>query len=62
MQQRLKSVPRSTRAGIIPTKLLDQLFLTAYDAIAPFDMGLRRETLATFANDLESTRIRGVRS
>jgi hypothetical protein len=54
MQQRLKSTTRSARTRIIATEFLEQFFGTMRDAITALDMGLGRETIPTFATDLES--------
>jgi hypothetical protein len=61
MQQRLKSPPGSARARIIAAEFLQELLTTTHDAIAALDLSLRREAFTTFATDLESNRIRGVR-
>jgi hypothetical protein len=61
MHQRLKSAARCARARIIPTEFLDEFLGAAHNAIATFNMGLGREGLSTFATDLESNQLRGVR-
>jgi hypothetical protein len=54
MQQRLKSAAGSARTRVIPTQFFKELFSATHDAIAAFHMSFRRETLSTFATDLES--------
>jgi hypothetical protein len=60
MQQRLKSAAGSARARIVATEFLDEFFGAADNAIATFDICLRRIALSTFATDLESNLLRGV--
>jgi len=48
MQQRLKSAPKTARAGIIATEFLDEFFATTHDAITALDMSLRQESPAAF--------------
>ena len=59
MQQRLKSASRAAGARIIPTELLEQFFAAAHYSFASFDVSFGREPFATFASDLESSRLRG---
>jgi hypothetical protein len=49
MQHFLKSSTRTTRAKIIPTELLVELFVSVYYPEAAFHFGFRRETSASFA-------------
>ena len=59
MQQRLKPATGTAGAWIIAAELLNELLVTAYDAIAALDASLGREALTALTRDLESTRLRG---